>query len=177
MKGKKIMSIKSISSRKLTSKLIASSLLIAGITGIASKATANSVDIDFAVNVTESCAFSDVTGGVLVEPTSGTTFTTSSNGVATLTCNTNTATLDIAKPTDAGNPATADLIEFSGTITPPAASGVTATTMTSVTADQTDIPLGIGANAISLSMEATLPSGAIPAGNYTYTMVLTANPN
>ena len=169
------MSIKSISSRKLTSKLIASSLLIAGIAGIASKATANSVDIDFAVNVTESCAFSDVTGGELVA--SGNTFTTSSNGVATLTCNTNTATLDIAKPTDAGNPATADLIEFSGTITPPAASGVTATTMTSVTADQTDIPLGIGANAISLSMEATLPSGAIPAGNYTYTMVLTANPN
>ena len=162
---------------KLTSKLIASSLLITGIATVAPKATANPVDIDFAVNVTPSCAFSNVTGGVLVAPTTGTTFTTSSNGTATLTCNTTTATLDIAQPTQGANPASATSMDFSGTITPSAASGVAATNITNATANQTGINLGLGANDISLSMRATLPSGAIPAGNYVYTVTLTANPN
>jgi hypothetical protein len=158
---------------KLTSKLIAGSLLVAGIAGIAPKAMAE--DFIFQSNVAPACAFNSSYSTAL--NLTSKTFSGSTTGVA-INCNVPTATLNITNITeDAANPtkvsantklsATANLSNANtGNIT---ATGAVAGTPVSLST--------LGTTNVGLSMTADLEDrGTLAAGLYRYTVVMTLTP-
>lgn len=157
--------------QNLSTKLLATSLVLASAVAVVPKAMAQSVDMDFSATITKSCSFGAVTSGQLQE--SGSTLTTLTNGSVELTCNNSLASLNIAAPTQGGsNPLAASTIEYSGTV------GATSVSLTG--APTPNILIGASTQTISLNLSASAFTGSpsvLPAGTYVYTIELTANPN
>ncbi len=156
-----------MNSRSLTSKLLISSLLVAGVVAFAPKAVAE--DMIFSGTVADSCVFDNKSGGTLAAD--GATLSSTNDGGASgsvdLICNTTTSTVSIQSITDT-NTNTAD--STSATVT--GASGGTLT----FNGSQVSTSVSQGTTTLTVNMEATF-TDVVPADSYTYTVVLSASPN
>lgn len=154
-----------MNARSLTSKLLISSLLVAGAVALAPKAMAE--DVIFSGTVTESCVFSNNTAGSLGADAT-TLSSTNSGGISAtvdLTCNTTTGNVTIQSITDGNSTAATST---SATVT---GASVTMSFPGTVTAS-----VNQGKTPLTVDMTATF-SNFVPAGSYTYTVVLLASPN
>lgn len=159
-----------INKSRLTSQLIASSLLLAGITIVAPKA--NAADFIFDGSVADECSFDQALyDGILTE--NGTKL--ESNTITTnINCNKVGQTLTISAPVaGAANPAAADSATATAELT-----GVNAASLDSSTVNTSASLTNLGNTIIAVSMEAdfgtTYP--VVPAGDYVYTVTLTLTP-
>ena len=170
------MSIKSISSRKLTSKLIASSLLIAGIAGIAPRTSAE--DFIFTGQVDDTCVFDnsgDFDGEIDVDA-GGTKLETTVAINQSFFCNTAGKTITISAPAETTVP-TAAASKAILTATADINSGSKSISKDSDGNGTDNTTLDYGATTVDITMEADFSTlGSVPAGDYTYTVVLTIAP-
>ncbi len=160
---------------KVTSKLIASSLLLVGIVGVAPKAMAD--DFIFNGTVPTTCAFATTPTTTLTVNQAARTFSGTA-ATATVNCNKSTATLQITSVTEGGsNPATAD--QDTDIVATANLTGVTTASLTAnrgVTGSTTQT-LGLGATSVDLSLNADLSNNTVlPAGSYAYTVTMTITP-
>lgn len=156
--------------KNYSTKLALASITLISAVSFAPSAIAE--DIIFTGEVTPSCVFSNTTNGTLVENATGTGLTSQGGtaGQTTLTCNKAGGTLTV----DAINPAVANPVATTNT------PNVTVTglsdTISAINGSLNTLPLG--ANTITANMTAvTTDNSVIPAGDYSYTLVLTANVN
>ncbi len=159
----------SLDYRSLTSKLLISSLLVA--CTVAFAATAVAEDIIFDGTVTPSCSFDTASNTAGVLTVDGATLSSASGGGASgsvdLICNTTTSTVSIERIRD-NNTNTAD----STSVTVTGASGGTLT----FNGSQVSTTVSQGITTLKVDMEANF-TDVVPAGSYTYTIVLSASPN
>ena len=149
-------------------KLALASVALISAVGFAPSAIAE--NIIFNGTVTASCEFSNTQNGVLEENTTKNGLITTAPGTTTLTCNKANSTLTVnAINADGNNPTTT-------TNTPNVTiAGAGSGTITTVGGNVST--LGLGVNNITANITANVASGVIPAGDYSYTLVLTANAN
>ncbi len=160
-----------INKSALTSKLIACSLLMAGIVGIAPRAIAE--DIPFTGTVNSSCAITDITPGSLALQSGGVdTIETTLDATFKATCNVTTATVtmgSVTSGTDHTGEAVSD-ITVTRTV-----SGGTLTLNESNTSGTATFTAGTPED-FTATLSATATDGVMDAGKYAYSFAVTVTP-
>ena len=149
-------------------KLALASVALISAVGFAPSAIAE--NIIFNGTVTASCEFSNTVNGVLEENTAKNGLVTTTVGTTNLTCNQANSTLTVNAINPAGSNPTSTTNTPDVTIAGAGSGNIT-------TVGGNVSTLGLGVNNITANITANVASGVIPAGQYSYTLVLTANAN